>query len=397
MEIFIDQLLNEVQTITDSYNRVAESTGENFNLFSILQMESNEVATHSRFIAELLNPKGRHGQRDNFLKLFINFFASDYTLNTDKADVHVEYHIGRVELQQGGRLDILIRDVHQNVIMIENKVYASEQKDQLVRYHNRFPDGRLFFLTLYGEDSKENISKEFYTTLSYEKNIISWLEECRKEAVSIPILRETIAQYIHLLKKLTNQNLNTKMSQEIVKRVSKDEQSFDSFMALVNSKIEVIKSILEYELFPLLETVKDIHILDLLIEKQILLSNSGRWMGFSFTNPMLTDNNLLISFSFNVSSGYRGFIFGFSYLDGTSKDKIDYEELQIRFRRVFGSSRETPGWPCWREYSGYVDWEDLRVLKEVKFGSFKQDFLNKMKVMMEIIEEFNSIKNSNTE
>ena len=40
----IGQILNEVQTISDSYERVAEVTGENFNIFSILQMESDEVA-----------------------------------------------------------------------------------------------------------------------------------------------------------------------------------------------------------------------------------------------------------------------------------------------------------------------------------------------------------------
>lgn len=56
----VGQLLNEVQTISESYERVAGATGENFNIFSILQMESDEVATHSRFIAELLNRKGQH-------------------------------------------------------------------------------------------------------------------------------------------------------------------------------------------------------------------------------------------------------------------------------------------------------------------------------------------------
>jgi hypothetical protein len=64
----IDHILSDIQIIAESYERVSEAKGEKFNIFSILQMESNEVATHSRFISELLNPEGRHGQKDSFLK-----------------------------------------------------------------------------------------------------------------------------------------------------------------------------------------------------------------------------------------------------------------------------------------------------------------------------------------
>jgi hypothetical protein len=32
----INQLLNEIQTISESYKRVAEATGENFNIFSVI-------------------------------------------------------------------------------------------------------------------------------------------------------------------------------------------------------------------------------------------------------------------------------------------------------------------------------------------------------------------------
>ncbi len=64
-------LLSQVSSIIQQYEKVAELTGENFNVFKILKVETKEVKTHSAFIAELLNPQGSHGQGDVFLKLFV--------------------------------------------------------------------------------------------------------------------------------------------------------------------------------------------------------------------------------------------------------------------------------------------------------------------------------------
>ena len=97
----------------------------------------------------------------------------------------------------------MIKDDNGKIIMIENKIYASEQPNQLLRYYNAFPNGKLFYLTLFGEESKQNFPKEKYNIISYENDIIIWLEECKKESVNIPILRESITQYINLIKKLS--------------------------------------------------------------------------------------------------------------------------------------------------------------------------------------------------
>jgi hypothetical protein len=100
----INQLLSEVQTISESYDRVADATGERFNIFSILRMESDEVATHSRFIAELLDRNGSHGLKDDFLILFINRFCTKEKFNAGRSHVIIEYYIGKVEEEAGGRI-----------------------------------------------------------------------------------------------------------------------------------------------------------------------------------------------------------------------------------------------------------------------------------------------------
>src|ERR1019366_6297395 len=43
-----------------------------FNVFQVLRIERRETKLHSRFLADLLNPRGYHCQEDYFLILFLN-------------------------------------------------------------------------------------------------------------------------------------------------------------------------------------------------------------------------------------------------------------------------------------------------------------------------------------
>lgn len=255
----IKNLLNQIQTIAESYERVIEANGDNFNIFSILKMETDEVKTHSRFIAELLNPEGVHGFKDEFLGLFINevskFIKKEESkaclknINTKKCSVEVECYVGRVNdtKTEGGSIDILIKDDANNVIMIENKIYAGEQPNQLLRYQNAFPNGQLLYLTLWGNDSEEgSLSSDKYTSISYQSNIINWLEECKKIAVDNPTLRETIKQYSNLIKKLTHQNMNNEMNDELVKLILNNDKSVKTLLNTCEGiKNEVIRKLNE--------------------------------------------------------------------------------------------------------------------------------------------------------
>lgn len=393
----MEQLLNEVQTISESYKRVADATGENFNLFSILQIESDEVTTHSRFIAELLNPNGRHGQKDIFLKRFKDIFnIGDF--NTETAKVYVEYVISPIseDLKTGGRIDILVKS-GDKAFMIENKIYAEEQPYQLLRYKNAFPDSTLFYLTLFGEESSEkglinNKSSEkessLYEKISYSDDIINWLEECKRDAVNIPILRETISQYIYLIKKLTQQNLNKKMSQDIVNRILRDENSLNAYKEIVNAHNSVIQHVINHKLIYILEN--NISDIEVFFDKETLLNYSAGYKSFYFLNEKLRDLNLKIEFTFNSVSGYSNFIFS---LDRLSNDKpaIHLSKLQDVFKLFFGNAKPRESWRCYSDYSNYYNWEDFNTLQKIWFGDdFKEDLIQKIIRMLEIIEKIKS-------
>lgn len=235
----VKQLLNQVKIITNAYEIVKKNTGEDFNLFQILGMETAEVKTHSKFLAELLNPDGSHLQGDIFLSLFINYLNEfdesnkdhkEYLFGDDKiklipnkAKIVIEKFIGKKTDTEGGRIDMTIEDSENRIICIENKIYAVEQDKQLLRYSNfanKYKEFHLIFLTLNGNKcSILNEDEGKVYSISYKKHIVEWLELCKKEAVSLPILRETIGQYVNLIKKLTHQTTNIKMKKDIQKLI----------------------------------------------------------------------------------------------------------------------------------------------------------------------------------
>ena len=219
----LQNLLTQVKSLNDKYDKLAQLSGENFNIFKILKLHTSEVKLHSNFLAELLNPNGSHGHKDTFLKLFFDIFQfKGNAFNTLRANVKIEKHLGVMnELKtEGGRVDILISDINRNYIVIENKIYAPDQEKQLSRYNNHYPKADMFYLTLDGRECEEAdkeglVVDTHYKCLSYKSDISNWLEQCRKEATANPTLRETITQYLNLIKHLCNQAVNDNMANEL--------------------------------------------------------------------------------------------------------------------------------------------------------------------------------------
>jgi hypothetical protein len=220
----IKNLLQSTATIVKHQEEIKALRGENFNIFSILKMESKENATHSAFLGELLNTKGSHLFGTKFLKHFLSSVGYKGGLNPLTANLRLEKPIGdrNDETKTGGRIDIFIWDEKGFSISIENKIYASDQNLQVARYVNyNKSKNTVYYLTLDGNDASvaskgEGLEQNVhYFCLSYKDTIISWLKLCVKEAAEFPILRESIKQYIILIQKLTNQLTDSKMEKDI--------------------------------------------------------------------------------------------------------------------------------------------------------------------------------------
>ena len=246
-------LFEKVKTIKDEYDDSASKTGEKFNIFKIIGTLSNEVK-HSAFLAELLNVQGSHGQGCKYLNLFLeqlHIESADFDVKTSKTTV--EFHIGPIieveEKKEGGNIDILLRDKDNRCIVIENKIYADDQPDQLKRYHNyllKQKGGKLFYLNLHGDMPKESegIEKDKdYQIITYRYDISAWLKKCL-ETETLPIMQEAIRQYYNSIKLLTNQTLSDNMKKEI-KDIIKNQEYFEMMPIIVDAYEDLKKGCIQ--------------------------------------------------------------------------------------------------------------------------------------------------------
>lgn len=244
------QLLSQVSALSKQYEKVAAATGENFNVFRILKLDTNETRTHSAFIAELLNPNGSHGFGDVFLRLFVREFKvlGFSGPGPFQAKVIVEEYLGPIspDFERGGQIDIVIKAKGQREIVIENKIYAQDQPKQLIRYKNHYPESHLFYLTLDGTEPTDKETRdrlkpiEDYTPVSYKGEVLNWLKSCRKEATEHSLLRETITQYINLIKNLTKQTMNDQMNEELVTEILRSSENINAAIQ-ISDQLDNIK------------------------------------------------------------------------------------------------------------------------------------------------------------
>ena len=199
------QLLEAARVIASHQAQIARLSGANFNVFRLLRMEEDEVRLHSRFIAELLDPKGSHGQGSAFLEMFLKEVECSRRIDADKARVEREHYIGRVEMSgadpTGGRIDVFITDDSRH-ISIENKIDHGEGDHQVERYCNHDPESN-FVLYLTPDGRCANTEKSNYAPISYGTHIVLWLARCHRYCTDLPVLRESIKQYLVVVRELT--------------------------------------------------------------------------------------------------------------------------------------------------------------------------------------------------
>ncbi len=207
----------------DFINQINETTAKHglnkynqFNVFRTMFKMTEEKHLHSRFIAFLLNPKGTHGLGTKFLELFLeelempNFSIDGVTVVPDENN--------KSELDN---IDILIRNTHNEAIIIENKIFAGDSNKldlefektgnadpnrfQLPRYYNKATAKRLkvayiLYLTIDGKlpsfhDKFPQSVKDLLIRKEHLKHIQQWLTRCISELVDDSDLKRAIVQY----------------------------------------------------------------------------------------------------------------------------------------------------------------------------------------------------------
>ena len=283
-----------------------------FNVFDVMSVQYKEVIM-CRMLKELLDPKGKHGKGNKFLKLFfkvINESSGEIVSDEDLDKFHKSNEIivdCEHEIDDNRRIDILIR-IGARYIPIEVKIYAGEQQNQVKDYLNyckKMQEGSndkavLLYLTLDGhnpsaysagcKNSKENAeSCSEYTEqdcsnedsiqheelndqnksketlefreldktifpISFKEEICKFLDLCIKEADNESLF-SNLKQYLYAI-----ETISGKASTPVIDVLSKKLKTKADFKAIdaLNEALAVSKTNFLQNLFALIEKkIKD--------------------------------------------------------------------------------------------------------------------------------------------
>jgi hypothetical protein len=159
-----------------------------FNVFDYVAPDENLL---SAIIADLLDPRGDHGQGDVFLRLFLTELCGVAAAEMSRVCVTREHCA--VHIDRNRRIDVVI-GLDGLGVGIENKPWAQDQPDQVNDYvaHMRREFPRGFVIVYLSPDGgppeslptarrRTLLAQRRLREIAYPEHFCAWLELCRKE------------------------------------------------------------------------------------------------------------------------------------------------------------------------------------------------------------------------
>ncbi|AZL53738.1 hypothetical protein EI285_03750 [Aliarcobacter skirrowii] len=227
-EKYVD-FFEEFNKFKEKQQKQKERGLNDYNLLTTVLNEYDEVRLHSRVIGSLLDINGLHYQKELFLEKFMEILKiTEFEFNIEESNLFLEYQ----------NIDLYLTDGIKHII-IENKIYAGDQKNQIKRYYDTIKDenkdlgyndilviylsidrtkpssyslGNLIIEDNYIFDNDEKIA--IFKNINYKNEILNWLDDCLHEIQNITNLNESIQQYKNVVEKITNNYKEKVMSQK---------------------------------------------------------------------------------------------------------------------------------------------------------------------------------------
>ena len=368
--------MTQVSIINKKNDELFDASGGRFNMFGLLGVDHYEN-THSSILAELLSPQGSHGLKYKFLQAFIETVKLKENIKDfdfQGATVQTEVVVGN------GRIDILINDNNYHAVIIENKIFATDQREQLKRYNEyaiqRFglDNYQILYLSPSGKEAALSSGQGVeYKQISYEIDIILWLDQCVNLSSRFPLVRETINQYINHLKKLTNQDMDTKNKEDIVKILSSSEENVQAAFSVFENIGALKDNIVSKHFNPQLHEIAN----ELGIKVSSELKGRRIIDFFSFEVPGWT--NFYINFDFEASD-CRGLEYYYNVYD---KERKPCEKTVQLLSPKFKIRSLNPELPCGYSYvNNYKNWNSDAYLA-ILSGEMKKEIKRIVENMME--------------
>ena len=178
------------------------------NILNIIEMDTKEASAHAKILEFLLDCKWETNEKETLFTSFLGKVLG-FSKTKIKEFLKEKFSISREPPIKVGRIDFVIES-ESLCIAIEMKIYASDGDRQIERYENycksRGKDYKIFYLTLDGHEpseiSIENSKNSKVECISFEENILPWLEESLNYLKKEKYKYSFILQYIGAIKNL---------------------------------------------------------------------------------------------------------------------------------------------------------------------------------------------------
>lgn len=239
-EVEMEELQQLLKDVYEATKGIKQEKAEAFDVIGTCI--GTQETIHSKFLAELLNPHGSHGLGSAFLKAFYeqiglkDFHSEGCSVRTEviceKNGKKKEQEKDNEGQESNGRTDIVIKN-SKELVVIENKIYAKDQQNQLQNYDKWMKDEHpedngkvLLYLTLDGHEAS-NPGDTSYKRISYKDDILRWLEKCIYIAEeNNAFTKATLVQYQELIKKLTGEHMNPSMKDAVTSATTTNAQNY---------------------------------------------------------------------------------------------------------------------------------------------------------------------------
>ncbi len=202
-----------------------------------------------------------------------------------------------------------------------------------------------------------------------------------KETASLPHVRETISQYLFLVRELTEQSNSQSMNEELIKHITANQDSLSSFFSLLQQDANVKASLTNLLVDQLVEAAR---LEGLHRDEPSKTLSRQQYSAIYFTSDILTNSNLKIGFEFEYND-YRSLDFGFrnTSVEKKSPSKC-LEELYKLFSEQFPTfppAQRSALWPAYANFeSPYENWQEEAFL-EIISGQILSNMREKLKIM----------------
>lgn len=288
--------LKSLKEVREIYN---ERVAFEFNSVNFFYPNENKI---SEILAFFLDPDETHGQKDKFLRVFIEKFDIKNALEILELKKSVKVVTEKLT-NENRRIDIFI-NLSGFMIGVENKIWdAVDQKDQVQHYVN-FLDKQsngnyvLFFLPSHGYDpSERSITKESFESLkeagklqviSFKKDIIELFEkfEAVCKADNVRAFIKDFQQY--LKQKFLGETIMNEG--DFIKDYIRKNKNIISYTDTINEKINQLMNEFKAEISSTLKKM--------LIEDALEIEIEDYWTGY---DQIKYKNSCLEKYGFTIA------------------------------------------------------------------------------------------------